>query len=421
VAITQWERVGNIAQGRNSFKEAEESYRQASAMLNLLPESPERDLRELHLRQSLASMLQVTKGWAAAETVDVVERLAAVAAKTGNLKELGNSLAGRAFTAWIQGELSTAGALADQALELALREPNPGILALRYMLQIIVRFWRSDFAGADEHFTMGRKCFDDPGFRSSPTGAPIAVFAYASYSAWMLGRAEVARQRLAAMNAAVHESNPHDVAFAAIHGGMVLLSLREYERAEVLGAQALKVSEKERFPNEAAMARWLLGSARAQLGRTAEGSELIRQAMADLAGVGQRIGITSRFGCLAEALERQAVIPDAVEAAEQALESNPEELAYRPEAFRLRGELQLKRGQPSAAEADFYEAISLAGKARAKVWELRATMSLARLLRDSGRRDEAHAMLAEIYNWFTDGFDTPDLRDAKALLDELAA
>jgi predicted ATPase len=157
------------------------------------------------------------------------------------------------------------------------------------------------------------------------------------------------------------------------------------------------------------------------LGRTAEGSELIRQAMADLASVGQRIGITSRFGCLAEALERQAVIPDAVEAAEQALESNPEELAYRPEAFRLRGELELKRGQPSAAEADFYEAISLAGKARAKVWELRATMSLARLLRDSGRRDEAQAMLAEIYNWFTDGFDTPDLRDAKALLDELAA
>ena len=104
-----------------------------------------------------------------------------------------------------------------------------------------------------------------------------------------------------------------------------------------------------------------------------------------------------------------------------ALQANPEELLFRPNILACRGELQLKIGRAELAEADFREAIALAQKMSAKAWELRATMSLARLLDVQGRRDEARAMLAEIYGWFTEGFDTADLKDAKALLDELNA
>ena len=86
----------------------------------------------------------------------------------------------------------------------------------------------------------------------------------------------------------------------------------------------------------------------------------------------------------------------------------------------MRGELQTKQGRGTAAEADFRTALTLARSMCAKAWELRAATSLAWLLRDTGRRDEASTMLAEIYNWFTEGFDTPDLKEAKALLDELA-
>ena len=93
---------------------------------------------------------------------------------------------------------------------------------------------------------------------------------------------------------------------------------------------------------------------------------------------------------------------------------------YVPEALRLRGAIRFQLGNEKAAEADLREAITLADKMSAKAWELRATTSLARVLRDTGRHDEAHAMLAEIYGWFTEGFDTADLRDAKTLLDELA-
>ena len=91
-----------------------------------------------------------------------------------------------------------------------------------------------------------------------------------------------------------------------------------------------------------------------------------------------------------------------------------------PKMLRLRSEMRLEQGQTELAEAGFREAVALAQQMGAKAWELRATTSLARLLAKQGRRDEARAMLAEIYGWFTEGFDTADLKDAKALLDEMS-
>src|SRR5208283_1479179 len=111
---------------------------------------------------------------------------------------------------------------------------------------------------------------------------------------------------------------------------------------------------------------------------------------------------------------------DALVTIEEALQANPDERVFRPNAPTCRGELRRKVGQAELAEADFRDAIALAQNMQAKAWELRATMSLARLLASQGSRDEARARLAEIYNWFTEGFDTADLKEAKALLDELS-
>jgi tetratricopeptide (TPR) repeat protein len=137
--------------------------------------------------------------------------------------------------------------------------------------------------------------------------------------------------------------------------------------------------------------------------------------------IGARLHISNLMAYLAAALEREGAIVDALATVEQALQENPDELLYRPETLRLRAELWLKQGQMEQAEAGFREAIELARSMGAKSYELRATTSLADLLAQHGRRDEARSMLAEIYGWFTEGFDTPDLKDAKALLEELGA
>jgi tetratricopeptide (TPR) repeat protein len=108
------------------------------------------------------------------------------------------------------------------------------------------------------------------------------------------------------------------------------------------------------------------------------------------------LNIPSAIASLAEAQERENAIVEALATFEQALQANPDQFAGRPEMLRLRGELRLKQGQTELAEADFHESIALAQKIGAKAWELRATMSLARLLNEQGRRDEARAMLADI-------------------------
>jgi hypothetical protein len=138
-----------------------------------------------------------------------------------------------------------------------------------------------------------------------------------------------------------------------------------------------------------------------------------------LVEIGSRYSITNIAACLAEARQCDSTTTDAPEMFEQALQANPEELIYQPEIHRLRGQFRVKVGDIVLAEADFREAIALAQKMSAKAWELRATTSLARLLRDKERHDEARTMLVDIYGWFTEGFDTADLKDAKALLEEL--
>jgi tetratricopeptide (TPR) repeat protein len=222
------------------------------------------------------------------------------------------------------------------------------------------------------------------------------------------------------MMTAANVDNPHDLAMAGDCASFLQSMLRDYEQAEASALLAVELSEKHQFPNEAALARCALGHARAGLGRTTEGIFLIRQGIAGKLEYGHRLEITRDLAFLTDAQASAGAVTDALETVEQALCANLEEIAYRPEALRLRGELRLRQGDAKQAEGDFREAIAIAQTMSAKGWELRATMSLARLLDQQGRRDEARVMLAEIYNWFTEGFDTTDLKDAKALLDELS-
>ena len=421
-AIGEWFRAGKAAEARHAFAEALESYQQALALLNLLPESPERDGRELELRQSVVQVLQVARGYAAPETREATERVAVLAEKGGNLAQLVGWMTSRWVIAHDSGDLPAESALADQMLELAAREGSPTSLASAHTAQILTRYLLGELAGVEEHFASALKIkfFDDPFFRQAP-GAVAATFGYAAMNAWRIGRADVARERVALMMAAADASTPYNLAFSTTFAAQIRIYLREYDQAETLAARALELAEKYQFQFVAAYNRCVLGRARAELSRATEGVELMRQGIAGLLEVGFRLGIAIHTASLAAALGREGAIVDALATVEQALQANPGQLAPRPEMLTLRGELRLEQGQTELAEADLREAIALAQKMDAKASELQATMSLARLLDRTGRREEARAMLAEIYGWFTEGFDTADLKDAKALLDQLNA
>jgi tetratricopeptide (TPR) repeat protein len=248
----------------------------------------------------------------------------------------------------------------------------------------------------------------------------LAAIAAACSNAWTLGRTHVSRERETLLRTTANENNPFDLAYSGVLAARIHIQLREYEQAADTSARALELSEKHRFPYQAALSRCIFGRSLAQLGRTGESIALIERGLASLLEIHTRVGISAYTLYLGEAKACEDALAEALEAVQESLLVNPDELAYRSEALRVRGELRLKHGHAEQAAGDFLESIGLARKIGAKAWELRTTMSLARLLAKQNRRDEARSMLAEIYNWFTEGFDTADLKDAKALLDELA-
>jgi predicted ATPase len=168
-----------------------------------------------------------------------------------------------------------------------------------------------------------------------------------------------------------------------------------------------------------------LGAAMAQQGRHEEGIGKIREGLAAARATGTELGRPQLLCMLAEACMETDRLGDGLSALTEALAAADEyeDRAFEAEANRLKGDLLLQQNNSTAAEAQscFERAIAIARKQSAKSFELRATMSLARLLNTQGRRDEARTMLADIYGWFTEGFDTADLKDAKALLEELNA
>jgi tetratricopeptide (TPR) repeat protein len=411
-AITEWSRAAKAARARNAFSEARESYRQALALLLMLPESPERDARELRFMSALLGVLKIIGGYSAPDFIEATAHARKLAEKSGNLTQLVLQVVGMWASANISGDIPAGTTFADQALDLAQRDGSPASLALAHMAQIGSRYLRADLVGTEEYFVRDVELFTAAGFRRVP-GSVAYTFGVASLNAWALGRADTARERIRQAIAGAGENNsPYDQTWAQSFAAELHVHLREPTQTEALAEQVVTRSDEHGFSQFASSGRVLLGWARANLGHASDGVTLIRQGLKD--GAGLRIG--GALTVLAEAQALDGTMTDALATIEKALRVNE----YRPESLITRGELWLNTGQPELAEADFREAIALAQRMSAKAWELRAITSLARLIDKQGRRDEARTMLADIYGWFTEGFDTADLKDAKALLDELS-
>jgi tetratricopeptide (TPR) repeat protein len=415
-------RAGEQAIKRASYSEAESYLSAALEAVLTMPESAERDARELRLRSSFAPALAATKGMSAPHLLEMNSRARALAEKTGNLPELVLPLWRAATHANSRGDYVSGAAVADQALETAQRAGSPISLGYAHQASLQARSYLGDFVAAEEHFARGRAFLEKPGFPhiGAPLAVVVATFGQGGWNAWITGHADAAREHVERIRRVLEKAqgNPFVTALAQIRTAILHTMLREFARVEALAGEALASCEEHGFPEVAIMARVPLGLARAELGRAAEGVALLRQALADATERGSSSQITVLLTYLAKAQALDGAVTDALRTIDDALRANPQELFLRPEALRVRGELRLRQGDSRLAEADFREAISLAQKLGAKAWELRAATSLARLLRKQGKGEEARKILGEIYNWFTEGFDTADLKDAKALLDE---
>ena len=419
LALTAWNRAANLAFERHAFVEAEEEYRQGLAILRTFPESRNRDERELDMLNRFAQVLQLSHGFAAREAADTATQAHALAEKCENIAQLVSRATGSFAAVITSGDLRAASVLADQTLDLAKRDGSPAVLGCAYACQVTACYCRGDLTGAERHFGSGSSMFEAAGKRHfSVLGS---AFGYGGHVAWMRGFPDAARERTRqAIIGATDLVNPFELAYAQFIAAGLYLFLRDFEAANSAATTSVKLSDDNGYRLFVSGSRIFLGLSAAAHGDVVDGLAMAESGVRGWTESGARVWTTGYLGLISAAQARAGKISEALESAEHALEANPAELSWRPDAIRMRGELRLRIGLGEAAETDFRDSIALAQKIGAKAWELRSVMSLARLLRDSGRRDEARAMLAEIYNWFTEGFDTADLKDAKALLDELS-
>jgi tetratricopeptide (TPR) repeat protein len=428
-ALKYLELAGNRASDRRAYREAEQYYREAFVALQALPASVERDALELNLQLALGGVLELTQGWSASTVNDAYARARFLAEQSGGAKsfEIFSGLWGAAHT---RGEQRTALALADQLLEIAHGVDTAAVLARAHYAQALPRYRLGDLTGARPHFADALQSYRAKGWVgtsiSDARQGIVATLLFAGENEWHLGYADAALRYVNdAIASARSDKNASAIAFALAVGSSTYSRCGDFPRVLEASDEALRLSTESGFPQIISLARIWNFWARARLTRNAGSVKEIQETLFQFDA--QKVYL-ARAAFLIALAETQAVvgaIDDAVATADQASRTNPEnEPLYRPLALRVRGELRLLSGAGSnakvaSAESDFREAIVLAQRMGAKSHELRATTSLARLLRDSGRRDEARTMLAEIYGWFTEGFDTADLKDANALLDQL--
>ena len=237
-----------------------------------------------------------------------------------------------------------------------------------------------------------------------------------------LGMADRGRAQIHdAISLAERLRKPVSLIYALVGACFFYKMLREPGNVQDCAERLFTLASTQQIPDQAAFASIFRGWAMAEQNRTDEGIALIRVGLESYEALGLRLNQAAFWTLFSEAQARAGQWEEALVTIEQAFAAVGE---WQIDLFSVlwwRGELQLRRGDETKAAGVFREAIGLAQRMSAKAFELRATMSLARLLAKQGKRDDACTMLAEIYNWFTEGFDTADLQDAKALLDELSA
>jgi hypothetical protein len=422
-AIRYWLRAAQLANRRSANSETIAHCERGLALVEQVPETPERDQQELELRITLGSALMAVKGFAAPEVSIVYGRARELCNKAGQAAQLFAVLFGLWVNRLFNGELEAARELSAEILGLAKRRPDDGLLLQGHHVNWTTFFYLSEMSQSLNHAKIGIALYDfdkhrhhafiygghDPG---------VCCRGTAAYCLWFLGYADQALSTATdALNLARQLSHPFSELQALLSLASIHCNRREVQLTRQVADAALRLSIDHGFgPHYRSLALALHGWALVRAGDGGEGIKQLRQGIDERPRLQVELLILLADACLhaGRTEEGLAVVNRALPSAEVS------ERIWIPELLCLKGRLLLASSTDAGEVQSCFEyAVDAARELGAKSLELRAAALLARLWAGQGNCHQAHDLLAPIYGWFTEGFDTADLKDAKALLDGL--
>jgi predicted ATPase len=438
-AIPYWQKAGQRAIQRSADIEAIGHLTKGLALLELLPDTLERVQQEIRLQILLGPVLVATKGNAAPEVEQVYTRARDLCGQLGETPDLFPVLFGLRSVYLVRGEVGIAHELSEQLLGLAERVQDSGLLLEARVALGNTSYISGNLALAQTQFEHALALYDPQDHRShaSVYGLDPGVFSLtrAAQISWLRGYPAQALQKTHdALTLAREIPHSFSLAIAKLGEALVHAFEREPHRTQQHAEATITLCAEHKFANFLAQATILRGWALAEQGLHDEGIAQIRNGLAACRATGAVLFRTMYLAFLIDSCFKAEQTEDGVHAVEEALAAGDKtgERFFEAELYRLKGTLTLQSNSPrqvgihepltsdAEAEACFRKAVEIARQQSAKSFELRAMTSLSRLLRKHGKNDEARKMLGGIYDWFTEGFDTVDLKEAKALLEELS-
>jgi DNA-binding winged helix-turn-helix (wHTH) protein/class 3 adenylate cyclase/predicted ATPase len=427
-ALPYWQRAGQRAVERSASVEAISHFTKGLDLLKTLPATPERAQQELTLQLAMGAPLLMLKGHTAPEVEHAYSRAYALAQQLGETPQRFAVLVGLWRFYLSQARLNTAHELAEECFALAqhLHEPASLQEALTYLGS--TSFFMGDPVAAHAHLERGIALYDPQHSRelafSRGTDPGVVCLARVAWALWWLGYPDQALARShKAIALAQQLAHPNSRVFALHYNARLHMWRREVALVKAQAEAAIALMQEYGLVNFLGGAMVMLGWVLGEQGAVEEGIAQIRRAL-DIHGVhGIKLGLYENLAILARAYGRAGQAQEGLHVLAEAMAAahNNGESYCEAELYRLKGELLLQSGIAGAEEAEacFRQALDIARHQQVKSLELRAAMSVAHLVQRQGRRAEARQMLVEIYSWFTEGFDTLDLQETKALLEVL--
>jgi predicted ATPase/class 3 adenylate cyclase len=431
-AIAQWQKAGYDAVQRSANAEAVSHLTKALEILKTLPESPSHAQQELALQITLGVPLMLTKGYAAPEVEKVYSRARELYQQVGESPQVFPMLFGLWEFYSTRAEYKTATELGEQLVSLAQSAQDSALLLEAYTARGNTLSFLGELVLARRHLEQAIALYNPKQHRSHAFAYSqdpgVHSLSFATLALWLLGYPDQARKRsLEALALAQELSHPFSLAFALIHVLYVHRFSWEVKATQERAKELVALSTEHGFPITLAVGAAHQGWALAEQGLGEEGIIQIRKGIETWRATGSTLYYQPfLLAMLAEAQEKGALPEEGLTVLAEALAivNKTGECFWEAELYRLKGELKLQSevqvGSEVQDEAEecFRKAIEIAQRQSAKSLELRAVMSLSRLLARQGKKTEARQMLADIYGWFTEGFDTGDLKEARALLKE---